>query len=50
MLRDHVRFAPSLAALGSWVAQYRELGIIERIVPWVFVLVYLADVVRQLTG
>ena len=48
--RDHVRFGPSFAALGPWVTQYHELGIIERIVPWVFVLVYVADIVRQLTG
>jgi hypothetical protein len=43
-----VRLAPRLAALRPWLAQYRELGVIERIVPWVFMLVYLADIVRQL--
>jgi hypothetical protein len=46
--REPVRFAPNVAALRPWVAQYRELGVIERVVPWIFVLVYLADIVRQL--
>jgi hypothetical protein len=46
--KEHVRLAPRLATLRPWLAQYRELGVIERIVPWVFMLVYLADIVRQL--
>jgi len=40
----------SRAALRAWAAQYRELGFVERTVPWVFALVYLADLVRRLTG
>lgn len=46
--KEHVRLAPRFAALRPWLAQYRELGVIERTVPWVFMLVYLADIVRQL--
>lgn len=39
-----------VGALRSWLAQYRELGVIERTVPWVFVLVYLIAIVRQVAG
>lgn len=46
--REPVPFTPHLAALRPWMAQYRELGVVERIVPWVFVLVYVAEIVRQL--
>lgn len=35
-------------ALRSWMSQYRELGRIERIVPWVFCSIYVAEIVRQL--
>jgi hypothetical protein len=39
------------AAVRAWATRYRELGVIERtIVPWVFVLVYLAEIVRRLAG
>src|SRR4051794_39625076 len=34
--------------LGSRLLQYRELGRIERIVPWVFALIYVAELVRQI--
>ena len=46
--REPVRFALRPVALRPWVRQYRELGYIERIVPWVFAVIYLAAVVRQL--
>ena len=46
--KDRVRFGLSPAALRPWLAQYRELGIVERTVPWVFVLVYLADIAVRL--
>jgi hypothetical protein len=46
--KDRVRFGLSPAALRPWLEQYRELGIIERTVPWVFVLVYLAEIVGRL--
>lgn len=29
---------------------YRELGQVERVVPWAFALIYLADILRQLLG
>lgn len=48
--KGRVHFALRLAALRPWIAQYRELGFVERIVPWVFVLVYVADIVRRLIG
>lgn len=47
--REHARFAQDLTGLRPWLAQYWELGVVERIVPWVFVLIYLADIVQQLT-
>jgi hypothetical protein len=45
--RERVRFALRRDALASWVAQYRELGRVERVVPWVFGLIYLAELLRQ---
>jgi hypothetical protein len=47
---ERVHFALRLGALRPWVAQYRELGVVEQIVPWVFELVYIADIVRRLIG
>jgi hypothetical protein len=44
--KERVSFALRPAVAGAWFAQYRELGYIERIVPWVFVLIYLADILR----
>jgi hypothetical protein len=32
----------------AWARQYRELGRVERIVPWVFTAIYVVDIVRQL--
>jgi hypothetical protein len=46
--RDPVKFSLRRDALRSWAAQYRELGSVERIVPWVFALIYAAEIVRQL--
>lgn len=34
--------------LRSWLAQYRELGRVERVMPWIFALIYLAEILRQL--
>ena len=44
--KEPVSFALRPAVLRAWLAQYRELGYVERIVPWVFVLIYLADILR----
>jgi hypothetical protein len=44
--KDPVSFTLRPAVVRAWFAQYRELGYIERIVPWVFVLIYLADILR----
>lgn len=46
--REPVKF--SLRRVRSWLAQYRELGSIERVVPWVFALIYAAEIVRQLAA
>ncbi len=45
--REPVRLALRRQALRSWLAQYRELGRIERMVPWAFAMIYLAEIVRQ---
>lgn len=45
--KSTVRFNFHIATLRPWLAQYRELGYIERIVPWVFVCIYLADIVQS---
>ncbi len=47
---EPVSFALRPAVARSWFAQYRELGYIERIVPWVFALIYCAEIVRQAAG
>jgi len=44
--KDPVCFSLRPGVVWAWFAQYRELGYIERIVPWVFVLIYLADILR----
>ena len=43
-----VDFAFRRAALRPWLTQYRELGYVERIVPWVFVLIYVTDIAQGL--
>lgn len=47
---DPVRFNLRPKALRPWLTQYRELGSIERTVPWVFALIYAAEIVRQLVA
>lgn len=44
--RDPVKFALRRDALSAWLSQYRELGQVERIVPWVFALIYAAELIR----
>jgi hypothetical protein len=46
--KEPVRFGLRSAALRAWLSQYRELGYIERIVPWIFIIIYLAEIIRQL--
>ena len=48
--RDRVRLAPRVMALRPWLAQYQEIGVVERVVLWVFALIYVVDIVRQLIG
>jgi hypothetical protein len=45
--RDPVKLALRRDALRSWAGQYRELGRVERFVPWVFALIYIAEIIRQ---
>jgi len=44
--RDRVKLALRRDVLRSWASQYRELGRIERTVPWVFALIYIAEIIR----
>lgn len=46
--REPVRFALRREAMRGWAAQHRELGRVERVVPWVFALIYLSEILRQL--
>jgi hypothetical protein len=46
--REPVRLALRRGALQPWLRQYRQLGQVERIVPWVFAAIYLAEILRQL--
>jgi hypothetical protein len=48
--RAPARPALRRATLRSRLAQYGELGKIERIVPWVFVGIYGIEIVRQLVA
>ncbi len=47
---DRVKLALKRDTLNSWFAQYRELGRIERVVPWVFASIYVAELVRQVAA
>jgi hypothetical protein len=44
---EHAPFALNREALRAWSGQYRELGYVERLVPWVFVLIYIVEIMRQ---
>lgn len=48
--REPAHFRLRRDAIRAWAAQYRELGRIERIVPWIFALIYLAEILRQSLG
>lgn len=45
--RDPVRFALRRDAIRGWAGRYRELGRVERLVPCVFVGIYVAEIIRQ---
>lgn len=45
--RDPVSFALRRDAIRGWAGQYRELGHVERLVPCVFVGIYIAEIIRQ---
>jgi hypothetical protein len=46
--KEPIPFGLRPSALGPWLAQYRELGYVERIIPWIFALIYSAEIIRQL--
>lgn len=46
--KEPVRFALRPAALRPWLAQYKELGYVERIVPGIFAAIYSVELIRQL--
>lgn len=48
--KDRVSFAMRPAMLPTWLGQYQELGQVERIVPWVFVLLYLTAIIVRATS
>ncbi len=48
--REPVRPSLRRDRLRSWLAQYRELGRVERVMPWIFALIYLAEILRQLAA
>ena len=45
--REPAPFRLGRDALLAWAAQYRELGRVERVVPWVFALIYVAAILQQ---
>lgn len=48
--KEPIRLALRRETVKSWLSQYRELGRIERIVPWVFASIYSIELVRQIAG
>jgi hypothetical protein len=36
--------------LRAWASQYREFGRVERVVPAIFALIYVAEIIRQAIG
>lgn len=44
---ESVKLRPQLGSIRAWLAQYRELGAVERVVPWVFAAIYLIDIVSR---
>jgi hypothetical protein len=46
--RDPVAFAWNWNAVQQWLGRYWELGIVERVVPGVFALIYLANLVSRI--
>jgi hypothetical protein len=45
--KDRVIFAFRRTALLQWLTQYRELGYVERVVPWIFALIYVAEIAQS---
>ena len=45
--KDPVAFAIQPTILRAWLGQYKELGYVERIVPWVFVVLYVTVIIIQ---
>jgi hypothetical protein len=46
--REPVKLALKRETIRSWISQYRELGRVERIVPWVFAAIYAIELIRRI--
>lgn len=46
--KDPVRFSLKPREMRGWFAQYRELGAVERIVPWLFAIIYGINILSRL--
>jgi len=42
--RERVKFALKRSTLKEWWTQYRELGTVERVIPWVFAVIYVVAI------
>jgi len=42
-------FSMRPSGIRSWLAQYRELGAVERIVPWMFAGMYLVELISRIS-
>ena len=46
--KEQPAFSLRPAGMRSWLAQYRELGAVERIVPWMFAGMYVLELVSRI--
>jgi len=46
--REPVKFALNRSAITQWLGRYWELGVVERVVPVVFALIYLVNLLSRL--
>lgn len=47
--KDKPPFGLSPRQLRGWIAQYRELGAVERAVPWLFAIMYAINIASRLS-
>jgi hypothetical protein len=46
--KDPANSASRRAAFPPWLRRYRELGFVERIVPWLFALIYVTEIAQSI--